>query len=125
MMNIAIAGRPNVGKSALFNRIAGRRIAIVHDQPGITRDRISAEAKAEGKKFRLWDTGGIVGAGETELRDEVRASAERAIEESALVLLVVDAREGLTPMDRDLARFLRRQNKPILLVVNKIDHPKH
>jgi GTP-binding protein len=123
--DVAIVGRPNVGKSALFNRIAGRRIAIVHDQPGITRDRISTEAEADGKKFRLWDTGGIVGAGETELRDEVRASAERAIEESALVLLVVDAQEGLTPMDRDLARFLRRQNKPILLVVNKIDHPKH
>jgi GTPase len=123
--DVAIVGRPNVGKSALFNRIAGRRVAIVHDQPGITRDRISIEAEADGKKFRVWDTGGIVGAGETELRDEVRASAERAIEESALVLLVVDAQEGLTPMDRDLARFLRRQNKPILLVVNKIDHPKH
>jgi GTP-binding protein len=123
--NVAIIGRPNVGKSALFNRIAGRRIAIVHDQPGITRDRISAEVDAGGKKFRVWDTGGIVGAGETELTDEVRASAERAIEESALVLLVVDAQEGLTPMDRDLARFLRRRDKSVLLVVNKIDHPKH
>src|SRR5438309_3966058 len=66
-MNIAIAGRPNVGKSALFNRIAGRRIAIVHGQPGITRDRISAKCEIGGKTFRLWDTGGIVGAGETQL----------------------------------------------------------
>lgn len=123
--DVAIVGRPNVGKSALFNRLAGRRIAIVHNQPGITRDRISTEAEADGKKFRLWDTGGIVGAGEKELTDEVRASAERAMEESALVLLVVDAQEGLTPMDRELARFLRRQNKPVLVVVNKIDDPKH
>ena len=74
-MNIAIVGRPNVGKSALFNRIAGRRIAIVHGQAGITRDRISAKCEIGGKTFRLWDTGGIVGAGETQLTKEVRASA--------------------------------------------------
>lgn len=123
--DVAIVGRPNVGKSALFNRIAGRRIAIVHDQPGITRDRISAEAEANGKTFRIWDTGGVVGTGETELIDEVRASEQRAIEESDLLLFVVDARDGLTPVDRELARILRRRTKPVLLVVNKVDDPKH
>ena len=125
MMNIAIAGRPNVGKSALFNRIAGRRIAIVHGQPGITRDRISAKCEIGGKTFRLWDTGGIVGAGETQLTDEVRASAELAMAESDLILLVVDGQDGVNPMDRELARLIRKLHKPVLLLVNKIDDPKH
>jgi len=124
-MNIAIAGRPNVGKSALFNRIAGRRIAIVHGQPGITRDRISAKCEIGGKTFRLWDTGGIVGAGETQLPDEVRASAELAMAESDLILLVVDGQDGVNPMDRELARLIRKLHKPVLLLVNKIDDPKH
>ena len=124
-MNIAIAGRPNVGKSALFNRIAGRRIAIVHGQPGITRDRISAKCEIGGKTFRLWDTGGIVGAGETQLTDEVRASAELAMAESDLILFVVDGQDGVNPMDRELARLIRKLHKPVLLLVNKIDDPKH
>ena len=124
-MNIAIAGRPNVGKSALFNRIAGRRIAIVHGQPGITRDRISAKCEIGGKTFRLWDTGGIVGAGESQLPDEVRASAELAMAESDLILLVVDGQDGVNPMDRELARLIRKLHKPVLLLVNKIDDPKH
>ena len=124
-MNIAIAGRPNVGKSALFNRIAGRRIAIVHGQAGITRDRISAKCEIGGKTFRLWDTGGIVGAGETQLTDEVRASAELAMAESDLILLVVDGQDGVNPMDRELARLIRKLHKPVLLLVNKIDDLKH
>ena len=124
-MNIAIVGRPNVGKSALFNRIAGRRIAIVHGQAGITRDRISAKCEIGGKTFRLWDTGGIVGAGETQLTDEVRASAELAMAESDLILLVVDGQDGVNPMDRELARLIRKFHKPVLLLVNKIDDPKH
>src|SRR5947207_15795907 len=99
-MDIAIVGRPNVGKSALFNRLAGRRIAIVHGQPGITRDRISVECQIDGKSFKLWETGGIVGAGETQLTGDVRASAERAMEESDLILLVVDGQEGLNSIDR-------------------------
>src|SRR5437660_3561263 len=123
--SVAIIGRPNVGKSALFNRMARRRIAIVHGEPGITRDRISTPAEADGKKFTLWDTGGVVGAGEMELTDQVRESAERAMKESDLVLFVVDAQEGLNPFDSDLARLLRRQRKPVILVVNKVDHPTH
>ena len=109
----------------MFNRIAGRRIAIVHGQPGITRDRISAKCEIGGKTFRLWDTGGIVGAGETQLKDEVRASAELAMAESDLILLVVDGQDGVNPMDRELARLIRKLHKPVLLLVNKIDDPKH
>src|SRR2546428_1612653 len=122
--NVAIVGRPNVGKSALFNRLVGRKIAIVHDQPGITRDRISAICARGPRLFRLWDTGGILGAGETELSAQVRQTAEKALRESELVLFVVDARAGLTPVDQELARTLRKSEKPVVLVVNKIDNPR-
>src|ERR1044071_4370541 len=84
--NVAIVGRPNVGKSALFNRLVGRKIAIVHDQPGITRDRISATCTRGARPFRLWDTGGILGAGESELTAQVRLTAEKALSASDLVL---------------------------------------
>jgi GTPase len=124
-MDVAIIGRPNVGKSALFNRLARRRIAIVHGQPGITRDRISVQCQIDDKSFNLWDTGGIVGAGETQLTGDVRASAERAMEESDLILLVVDGQDGLNPIDRELARVVRKLRKPVLLLVNKIDDAKH
>jgi GTPase len=124
-VNIAIVGRPNVGKSALFNRIAGRRIAIVHGQPGITRDRISTKCEIRGQPFRLWDTGGIVGAGETQLTADVRTEAIRAMEDSDLILFVVDGQDGLNPMDQELARIVRKLGKPVLLLVNKIDDPKH
>src|ERR1043166_7004394 len=86
--NVAIVGRPNVGKSALFNRLVGRKIAIVHDQPGITRDRISAICTRGARAFCVWDTGGILGAGETELGAQVRATAEMALRESDLVLFI-------------------------------------
>lgn len=124
-MDVAIVGRPNVGKSALFNCIAGRRIAIVHGQPGITRDRISAKCEIRGQPFRLWDTGGIVGAGETQLIADVQTEAARAMEDSDLILFVVDGQDGLNPMDRELARIVRKLRKPVLLLVNKIDDPKH
>ena len=123
--NVAIIGRPNVGKSALFNRLVRRKIAIVHDQPGITRDRISAVCSRGEKPFTVWDTGGIFGAGERELTEKVRHTAEEALRGSDLLLFVVDAKEGLSPIDEDLARTLRRSRKPIVLVVNKIDNEKH
>src|SRR5213080_1293475 len=122
---VAIVGRPNVGKSALFNRLIGRKIAIVHDQPGITRDRISGICKRGSRPFVLWDTGGIFGAGEKELTAQVRGVAEEALHESDLLLFVVDAKDGLSPNDQDLARRLRKSRKPIVLVVNKIDNDKH
>src|SRR5712691_4248800 len=123
--SVAITGRPNVGKSALFNRLVGRKIAIVHDQPGITRDRISAICSRGEQPFTLWDTGGIFGAGETELTRQVRHTAEQALNQSDVLLFVVDAKDGLSPIDADLARTLRRSRKPIVLVVNKIDNDKH
>ena len=122
---VAIVGRPNVGKSALFNRLAGRNIAIVHDQPGITRDRLAAPCQRGVRPFTLWDTGGIGGAGELELRKQVRSAADAAMRESNVILFVVDAQEGLTPIDQELARILRKSRTPVVLVVNKIDHPKH
>src|SRR5437660_1092724 len=123
--SVAIIGRPNVGKSALFNRLIGRKIAIVHDQPGITRDRISAICNRGERPFTLWDTGGIFGAGEKELTAQVRQTAEDALQESDLLLFVVDGKDGLSPIDQDLARTLRKSRKPIVVVVNKIDNDKH
>src|SRR5262249_1338606 len=125
MPNVAIIGRPNVGKSALFNRLIGRKIAIVHDQPGITRDRISAICTRSTRPFILWDTGGIFGAGEAQLSAQVRRAAEEALHESNLLLFVVDAKEGLSPLDEELARLLRKSQKPLVLVINKVDDEKH
>ncbi len=122
---VAIVGRPNVGKSALFNRLAGRNIAIVHDQPGITRDRLAAPCTRGARPFLIWDTGGIGGAGETELTAQVRTAADAAMRESDLILFAVDAQHGLTPVDQDLAAMLRKSKRPVVLVINKIDVPKH
>jgi GTP-binding protein len=123
--DVAIVGRPNVGKSALFNRLVGRQIAIVHDQPGITRDRISALCARGEKPFTLWDTGGIGGAGESELIAQVQSAVEKAMRDSDVLLFVVDAKQGLSPIDAELARMLRRSRKPIVVAINKIDHDKH
>ena len=125
MPNVAIVGRPNVGKSALFNRLIGRKIAIVHDQPGITRDRISATCDRGTRPFLLSDTGGIFGGGETELRTQVHRAADEALQQSDLLLFVVDAKEGLSPIDKEIARAVRKSQKPVILVVNKIDTEKH
>jgi len=123
---IAIVGRPNVGKSALFNRIVGRRIAIVHDQPGVTRDRISAEAEWRGRPFTLVDTGGIgLSQGEKADNTITRAAIEQvnlALEAADVILWVVDIREGIVPLDREVAERLRRSGRRVLLVVNKADH---
>src|SRR5882724_2552027 len=123
--NVTIVGRPNVGKSALFNRLIGRKIAIVHDQPGITRDRISAVCTRGTQPFVLWDTGGVAGKGESELPRQVRHAVEEAIHDSDLLLFLVDAKDGLSPLDQELARMLRKSQKPVVLVINKIDIEKH
>jgi GTP-binding protein len=125
MPSVAIVGRPNVGKSALFNRLIGRKTAIVHDQPGITRDRLWAVCRRGEHPFALWDTGGVGGAGERELTRQVQRAVDEAIRASDLLLFVVDGQQGLSPLDQALARRLRKSRKPLILVVNKIDDPKH
>lgn len=125
MPNVAIVGRPNVGKSELFNRLVGRKVAIVHDQPGVTRDRLSRLCSAGAQPFMLWDTGGIGGVGESELTTHVRAAVNAAVHDSDLLLFMVDAQHGLSPIDQDLARLMRKSAKPVVLVINKIDHTKH
>ncbi len=122
---VAIVGQPNVGKSALFNRLAGRRISIVHDQPGVTRDRLTAECKLGDKPFTVVDTGGIGSTVDASFTEQVHVEADIAITTADLILLVVDAQMGLTPVDSELARELRRSKKPLILVVNKIDDAKH
>jgi GTP-binding protein len=122
---IAIVGRPNVGKSALFNRIVKKRIAIVHDQPGVTRDRISAEAEWHGRAFTLVDTGGIGLLRREKAGDVIIKAAmeqvELAVESANVIILVVNVQEGIVPLDREVAQKLRRSGKPILVAVNKVD----
>ena len=118
---VAIIGRPNVGKSTLFNRIFGSREAIVFDTPGVTRDRRYAEAEWTGKSFTMIDTGGFVPESNDVFEKAIREQANIAIEEADSIVFVVDALEGLTPLDKEIADILRRSNKPIHLVVNKID----
>ena len=122
---VAIVGRPNVGKSALFNRLAGRRISIVHDMPGVTRDRIVADCKLGTAPFNIIDTGGIGGNVDLDFTDQVRAEAELALETADVLLFVVDGQTGLNPIDQELARLLRKTSKPVMLAINKIDDDKH
>jgi GTP-binding protein len=122
---VAIVGRPNVGKSALFNRLLGRRQAIVEETPGLTRDRLYAECTWGGRTFLLVDTGGLVLREKGELPEEVRRQTLRAIEEADVLVLVVDARAGLLPGDAEAAEVLRQARKPVLLVANKVDHQAH
>ncbi len=122
---VAIVGRPNVGKSALFNRLAGRKIAIVHDQPGVTRDRIRAECRLGSAPFAIFDTGGIGADVDASFKEQVQTEADIAIATSDVLLLVVDGQDGLTAVDEMLARQLRKARKPIVIAVNKIDHAKH
>ena len=122
---IAIVGRPNVGKSTLFNRLVGTRQAIVDPTPGVTRDRLYADAEWRGRVFTLVDTGGFEPLLEEEIPCKVREQAEQAIREADLIVLVVDGRAGLIATDIEVAAILRRTHKPLLLVVNKLDHLDH
>jgi GTP-binding protein len=124
--SVAIVGRPNVGKSALFNRLAGRKISIVHDQPGITRDRLVALSDARyGTPFEVIDTGGIGAEADGSFSARVQLEAEIALAAADVILLVVDGRAGVTPVDQALVQRLRRAAKPVLLVINKIDEEMH
>lgn len=121
---IAIVGRPNVGKSTLFNRLVGSRRAIVGDEPGITRDRIYGEAEWRGRQFRVVDTGGILPDDKNLIPAEIFRQARVALEESSAVIMVVDGRSELTAPDLELARLLMKTGKPLFLAVNKIDSSK-
>lgn len=125
---IAIVGRPNVGKSALFNRIVRRRIAIVHDEPGVTRDRVTAEAEWRGRSFTLVDTGGIGLLRREKASDVISTAAlaqvELAIEAANVIILVVNVQDGVTPLDREVASRLRRSRKTVFIAVNKVDTDK-
>lgn len=121
---VAIVGRPNVGKSTLFNRIAGTRIAIVEDTPGVTRDRIYAEADWLRYKFTLIDTGGIEPESEDVIISQMRRQAQIAMETANVIVFIVDGKEGLTAADAEVAQMLRKSKKPIVLVVNKVDNLK-
>jgi GTPase len=118
---VVIAGRPNVGKSTLFNRLVGRRAALVADTPGVTRDRKETEATLRGRTVRLIDTAGLEEAPPETLAGRLRAGAAVAVAQADLVVFVIDARDGVTPPDRHFARWLRRQDRPVLLVANKAE----
>ena len=119
---VAIVGRPNVGKSTFFNKITGKRISIVEDVPGVTRDRISADAEWLGRTFTLVDTGGIDPHSDDVLLSQMREQAQIAIDTADVICFFTDARDGLTDDDRDVANLLRKTRKPVILVVNKIDY---
>lgn len=118
---VAIVGRPNVGKSTFFNKVAGRKISITEDRPGVTRDRLYADAEWRGRAFSMVDTGGIELKSQDTMWREIKKQAEVAIDTAHVILFFVDGKEGLTASDYDVADMLRRSKKPVILVVNKID----
>ena len=120
---IAIVGRPNVGKSTIFNRIAGARISIVEDTPGVTRDRIYTTGEWLGREFSIIDTGGI-DLGDEPFMDQIKHQAEIAIDEADVIIFVASGREGITDADELVAKILYRSNKPVILAVNKVDNPE-
>ena len=122
---VAIVGRPNVGKSALFNRISRARVSIVDDMPGITRDRVYAQAEWCGRTFTLVDTGGIEAYPGDSIAAQTRKQAQMAIEQADVVLFVIDARVGITSEDDDVADILRKSGKPVIVVASKVDDPSH
>jgi len=119
---VAVVGRPNVGKSTFFNKIAKKRISIVEDTPGVTRDRIYADCEWLNHKFTLIDTGGIEPKTDDIMLKQMRRQAEVAIETCDVILFFTDGRTGLTADDEDVAVMLRKSGKPVILVVNKVDH---
>ena len=122
---VAVVGRPNVGKSTFFNRIVGRRVSIVEDTPGVTRDRIYAEAEWNGIHFALIDTGGIEPASQDVILSQMREQAQIAIDMAEVILFMVDGKDGLTTADEEVASMLRRTGKKVILLVNKIDSQKN
>lgn len=124
MLKIAIIGRPNVGKSTLFNKLAGKKLAIVDDTPGVTRDWREADGELFDKDIQLIDTAGLEEAFDNSIAGRMRQQTEAALKRADILLFVVDGREGITPADEHFAAFLRRRKKPVILVVNKCESPK-
>ena len=120
-MRLAIVGRPNVGKSTLFNRLAGKKLAIVDDQPGVTRDRRFGSGRIGDLDLELIDTAGFENVADDSLEARMRQQTETAIEEADVALFVIDAREGVTPMDKVFAELLRKHDKPVVLAANKAE----
>lgn len=120
--SVAIIGRPNVGKSTLFNRLIGMRLAIVEDEPGVTRDRLQALCDWNGREFTLIDTGGLQPATEEELYENVEEQAKQALFEADVLVFLLDGRDGITPGDWEIADLVRKSNKPVVLAVNKLDN---
>ncbi len=121
---VAIVGRPNVGKSQLFNRLTGRRQAIVDDESGVTRDRHYGKSEWNGKEFTVIDTGGYVKGSDDIFEDEIRKQVELAIDEADAIFFIVDVEDGITGLDKEVAKLLRKTEKPVFLVVNKVDNTK-
>ena len=121
---VAVVGRPNVGKSTLFNRIAGERISIVEDTPGVTRDRIYADVQWLDYDFTLIDTGGLEPDSNDSMLKQIYAQAEIAMETADVILFVVDVKSGVTDTDMQVANILRKTKKPVVLVINKVDDLK-
>ena len=124
MAIVAIVGRPNVGKSSIFNRILGQRSAVVDDQPGVTRDRLYGETEWANKKFYIVDTGGIMSAVDHPFMDLIAKQVDLALAESSAVIFVVDGRDGVTTMDEEIALKLRKSGKPVIVAMNKLDSSK-
>ena len=118
---VAVVGRPNVGKSTFVNRIVGARQSIVDDQPGVTRDRIYFDVEWQNKQFTLIDTGGIIPGDEDEIMLNIFTQAKVACDEADKIIFLVDGKDGINPIDYDIANVLRRSGKPVYLAVNKID----
>lgn len=124
MFRVAIVGRPNVGKSSLFNRIIGKRKSIVEDIPGVTRDRIVSTAEWRGVKFEIVDTGGYITDEEDKFANYIRKQIEKELELSDMFIFVVDGKEGITALDKEIAEILRKTKKPVIVAVNKVDDPQ-
>lgn len=120
---VAVVGRPNVGKSTFFNKVAGRRISIIEDTPGVTRDRIYVDAEWCGRDFTLIDTGGIEPGSDDVILEQMKAQAELAIDMADVIVFMVNVKDGMTAADKDVAAMLQKCGTPVILVANKVDNP--